>query len=103
MLNVISPDMLNRIKSLSERQMTIFTAYTNGLSSKEIACIKGQVCAIKTVESHLAQIKDRLGVDSCRMLLRVGIEFELYLKLNGLKIEEKKENTVKKYREFVMA
>lgn len=55
----VDPDPVQR---LSDREMEVFVGYGEGRSSREIAAWLG--VSVKTVETHRAHIKDKLGLAS---------------------------------------
>jgi DNA-binding NarL/FixJ family response regulator len=66
---------LDRLDSLSKREMEIFPLLADGLSVKEIAeklCISG-----KTVESHKYNIMQKLGADSLAELTKIAVKKKL--------------------------
>ncbi len=56
---------------LSDRERQVLTLMGHGRSTREIA--EQLTLSIKTVESHYAHIKDKLGIRSGRELMRVAV------------------------------
>ena len=63
------------IHSLSDRELVIFQAIGEGLSSNEIA--ERLHLSVKTVETYRARIKERLGLQSGAELLRCALRWTL--------------------------
>lgn len=65
----------NPLDLLSDRELEVFELTGKGLSTKEI----GQKLhiSVKTVESHRANIKDKLQVDTANELMRHAVKWEI--------------------------
>ena len=65
----------SRIKQLSNRELEVFEFIGRGLSTSEIA--KKLNLSIKTIESHRANIKKKLGLTSSGELARSAMQWSL--------------------------
>lgn len=61
------------VERLSDREMEVFTAYGEGRSSREIAERLG--VSVKTVETHRAHIKEKLGLASGPELVAYAVRW----------------------------
>lgn len=57
------PEEWQKLQWLSPREYQIFMLLGDGLSSREIADYPGVKCSPKTVETHYAHLKGKLGID----------------------------------------
>lgn len=72
---VSKEDSPNLLASLSNRELEIFQMLGNGLSSSEIA--KSLDISVKTVDTHRAHIKRKVGASSAHELLRTAVVWTL--------------------------
>jgi DNA-binding NarL/FixJ family response regulator len=63
----------NPLDQLSDRELEVFELTGNGLSTKEIG--EKLHISVKTVESHRANIKDKLQIDSANELMRHAVRW----------------------------
>lgn len=63
----------NPLDLLSDRELEVFELTGNGLSTKEIG--EKLHISVKTVESHRANIKDKLQVDTANELMRHAVKW----------------------------
>ena len=59
------------LSHLSDRERRVLTLMGRGLATREIA--QQLALSVKTVESHYARIKGKLGVDNARELMRLAV------------------------------
>jgi DNA-binding NarL/FixJ family response regulator len=61
------------LEALSDREQQVLTLMGRGVSTRDIAA--QLQLSVKTVESHYAHIKDKLGLRNSRELMRVAVTF----------------------------
>ncbi len=59
------------VESLSDRELEVYTRMGQGMSTREIA--EALHLSVKTVESHRANLKRKLGVGSAAELMRMAV------------------------------
>lgn len=59
------------VEALSDRELEVFTLLGKGLSTREIAAKMG--LSVKTVESHRANIKEKLNIHSAPELMKQAV------------------------------
>jgi DNA-binding NarL/FixJ family response regulator len=64
---------LSVMSRLSDRELEVFTHLGNGKTSSEIAA--ALIISPKTVETHRARIKEKLGIESGHELLRRAVQW----------------------------
>lgn len=62
----------SRLEHLSDRELEVFQAIGSGLGTREIA--ERLKVSIKTVETHRAHLKEKLGVHSGLELIRLAVD-----------------------------
>ena len=58
---MITKEIIEDIERLSVIEFRVFKHLGDGLKTKEIAGVKGYVVSVKTIETHIAHIKDKLS------------------------------------------
>src|SRR5690242_11005165 len=88
MKEILSEEILNRIFALSPREMITFRAIGQGLATKELASIDGYKCSIKTIETHIAHMRQKLESSGISHLRMLATRFIVHCEVNNLCVKQ---------------
>src|SRR5690349_14469593 len=64
---------------LSDRQYEIFECLSKGMTPGEISRIPGKICSVKTIETHVFHLKEKLKTPNIHKLRHLATRFFIYL------------------------
>ena len=84
MQHLLSDNQIDMVLTLTERQHEVFKLLGEGFTTSEIGARTTNVLNEKTVSTHIAHIKDKLGIDNINVLRNHALRYKIYCEQNNL-------------------